>query len=162
MTNFAPTPGETRYPFLDQTLTEFLASIPADQLLRPGERRSLMRRALTNLVPNEILSRSTKQLETRGYIVTLRKHWEELQGVLASPASSDLGYVKVSEFQAALIALKNGHLSRESMMLLRGLFLELWLRSLMKQDIIVSPGRAAPSMRRSRSKSIEVSASRSP
>ena len=38
---------EARYPYLDQNLIEFILSIPADQLLRPGERRSLMRRSLT-------------------------------------------------------------------------------------------------------------------
>ena len=53
---------EARYPFLDQTLIEFLLSIPADQLLRPGERRSLMRRSLAGIVPQEILSRRTKQV----------------------------------------------------------------------------------------------------
>src|SRR5207302_11459073 len=63
LTNFPPTFDEKRYPFLDQTITEFLASIPSDQLLRPGERRSLMRRALVHIVPSEILSRRTKQLE---------------------------------------------------------------------------------------------------
>ena len=42
---------EARYPFLDQTLIEFILSIPADQLLRPGERRSLMRRSLAGIVP---------------------------------------------------------------------------------------------------------------
>ncbi len=38
---------EARYPYLDQNLIQFLLSIPADQLLRPGERRSLMRRSLS-------------------------------------------------------------------------------------------------------------------
>src|SRR5262249_27045704 len=42
----APTFEEVRYPFLDQNLIEFILSIPGEQLLRPGERRSLMRRAL--------------------------------------------------------------------------------------------------------------------
>ena len=42
---------EGRYPYLDQNLIEFILSIPASQLLRPGERRSLMRRSLVGIVP---------------------------------------------------------------------------------------------------------------
>jgi asparagine synthase (glutamine-hydrolysing) len=37
---------EYRYPFLDRELVEFLFSLPREQLVRPGRRRSLMRRAL--------------------------------------------------------------------------------------------------------------------
>ena len=58
----AQTFEEARYPFLDQTLIEFVLSIPASQFLRPGERRSLMRRSLAGIVPQEILSRRTKQV----------------------------------------------------------------------------------------------------
>src|SRR4029077_4900258 len=42
---------ETRYPFLDRDLLEFLFAVPRDQLVRPGQRRSLMRRALSGVVP---------------------------------------------------------------------------------------------------------------
>jgi asparagine synthase (glutamine-hydrolysing) len=34
---------EKRYPFLDRDLLEFIYSVPREQLLRPGQRRSLMR-----------------------------------------------------------------------------------------------------------------------
>ncbi len=65
---------ETRYPYLDQNLIEFILSIPASQLLRPGERRSLMRRSLAGLVPHEILSRKTKQLGARTPVVGLERN----------------------------------------------------------------------------------------
>src|SRR6185437_111277 len=58
LTNTAPGSvgcEEKRYPYLDQSLVEFVLAIPQSQLLRPGERRSLMRRALANIVPSEIL-----------------------------------------------------------------------------------------------------------
>src|SRR2546428_7299542 len=41
----APWRVERWYPFLDQDLVVFLTTIPLEQLLRPGERRCLMRRA---------------------------------------------------------------------------------------------------------------------
>ena len=75
---------EARYPYLDQNLIEFILSIPASQLLRPGERRSLMRRALVGIVPEEILSRRTKQVARRGPVIMLEKHWDELRDVYQS------------------------------------------------------------------------------
>lgn len=51
---------EKRYPYMDRDLVEFLFSIPSTQLLRPGERRSLLRRALNRLVPEEVLWRKAK------------------------------------------------------------------------------------------------------
>ena len=47
-------PYEKRYPVLDRDLLEFLFAIPREQLVRPGERRSLMRRALKGIVPEEV------------------------------------------------------------------------------------------------------------
>jgi|SRR6266480_2909100 len=51
---------EKRYPYLDRGLLEFVYSIPREQLVRPGQRRSLMRRALVGIVPKEILERRRK------------------------------------------------------------------------------------------------------
>src|SRR5207237_6914028 len=53
LTNTVPSLHEMRYPYLDQSFAEFLLSIPVEQLLRPGERRSLMRRAFAELLPSE-------------------------------------------------------------------------------------------------------------
>lgn len=64
---------EKRCPYLDQTLVEFLTSLPSEQLLLPGERRSLMRRSLVDILPAEILSRRTKAGAARCQVVMLEK-----------------------------------------------------------------------------------------
>jgi asparagine synthase (glutamine-hydrolysing) len=51
---------EVRYPYLDRDFLEFLYAIPREQLVRPGRRRCLMRRALVGIVPTEILERKRK------------------------------------------------------------------------------------------------------
>jgi asparagine synthase (glutamine-hydrolysing) len=133
LTNLPLTTEETRYPCLDQNLVEFLMSIPRDQLLRPGERRSLMRRALVNIVPNEVLARRTKQLEGRCYVTTLAKHWNELDHILDHSLAARFGILHGPEFKATLRGLATkGRLSIEGMTLLRGLFLELWLRGVVR------------------------------
>ncbi len=52
-------------PYYDRDLVSFLVRIPEDQLLRPRQRRSLMRRALRGLVPTDVLFRKTKWLGRR-------------------------------------------------------------------------------------------------
>jgi asparagine synthase (glutamine-hydrolysing) len=142
-----------RYPYLDQSLVEFLMQIPVDQLHRPGDRRSLMRRALARSLPGEILARQTKQIERRCYVTTLETHWEILKEILTSPISSRLGYIDQSEFKSALMTARNGQMPEHTMLLLRGLFLELWLRDTVKRGVIT-----IPPVRQKRLSQIEVRA----
>lgn len=53
---------DLRYPFLDRDLREFMYAIPPDQVVRVGQRRSLMKRSLAGIVPDEILNRRRKPL----------------------------------------------------------------------------------------------------
>jgi asparagine synthase (glutamine-hydrolysing) len=138
-----PTRDEIRYPFLDQNLAEFLMSIPPSQLLRPGDRRSLMKRALADLLPKELLLRRTKQSEIRCHIVTLQKHWEYLAPILADPLTSRFGYINPTAFRAALQEGRNGKVATYFLPLLRGLALELWLQGAVSRKII-SPPSAEP------------------
>jgi asparagine synthase (glutamine-hydrolysing) len=127
---------ETRYPYLDQDLIEFLLAIPASQLLRPGERRSLMRRSLADLVPLQILSRRTKQFGARTPVVAVEKNWEELRTAFESPISSQLGYIDHRRFLEGLLAAKSGqeiHIVR----MLRTISLEFWLRNLADRGLLM-------------------------
>ena len=133
---------EARYPFLDQTLIEFLLSIPADQLLRPGERRSLMRRSLANIVPQEILSRRTKQVGVRTPMIVLEKYWRELQTVYQTSLSSRLGYIHEAPLLKTLCAARAG----KSVPLVRVLWtisLEYWLRDLAARGLLDPPAASS-------------------
>jgi asparagine synthase (glutamine-hydrolysing) len=48
---------EIRYPYYDRDFLEFMYAIPREQVVRVGQRRSLMKRALVGIVPNELLYR---------------------------------------------------------------------------------------------------------
>jgi asparagine synthase (glutamine-hydrolysing) len=138
---------EYRYPYLDQKLIEFMLSIPAGQLLRPGQRRSLMRRALVGLVPQKILSRKTKQFGARTPVLAMDRSLDQLHDLFDAPLSANLGYIDRGRFLEKLHAAKNGqeiHISR----MLRTVSLELWLRDLAARRLIdvpgIFPGRATP------------------
>ncbi len=133
---------ENSYPCLDQDLVEFIISVPASQLLRPGERRSLMRRALVGILPPEILSRRTKATSSRWYMVALEKGWSDLRDILTDPLCSRLGYIKQNNFQQALLAVKNGKLRLDMVRLLKAICLELWLRDAAKRGVVVLPPQA--------------------
>ena len=51
---------DLRYPYLDRDLLEFMCAIPREQIVRVGQRRSLMKRALVGIVPDELLERKRK------------------------------------------------------------------------------------------------------
>jgi len=133
---------EPRYPFLDQDLIEFTLSIPAEQMLRPGERRSLMRRSLAGIVPPEILSRRTKQIGQRTLMLILEKSWNELQNIFQTPLSSRLGYID----EAQLLKTINDTRAGKSTPLVRVLWtisLEYWLRDLAARGLLAPPAATA-------------------
>lgn len=134
----SPMPCEFRFPFLDQDVIEFFLRAPAEQLLRPGERRSLMRRALKDILPEEILNRRTKQFGARRPILTLGNHLAELERLFESPISSELGFVdgeKLMESFRGAMHGKDIHIVR----LLRTVGLEIWLRDLSSRNLLKQP-----------------------
>lgn len=140
---------ETRFPYLDQDLIEFILSIPASQLSRPGQRRSLMRRSLQGIVPPELLARKTKQLATRAPIVALERHWEQISNLARHFYIADSGFIDLPKFVTSLKLARAGqrvHMPR----LLRTLSLELWLRSMINRGVIQMP-RTVERVRRQRS-----------
>lgn len=133
---------EARYPFLDQTLIEFILSIPADQMLRPGERRSLMRRSLAGIVPQEILSRQTKQVGQRTPMLVLEKYWDELQNIYQTPLSSRLGYIDAAQLLKTICDTRAGK-STPMVRVLWTISLECWLRDLAARGLLAPPAASA-------------------
>jgi asparagine synthase (glutamine-hydrolysing) len=137
-------PYEKRYPFLDRDLVGFLYAIPREQLVRPGERRSLMRRALRGLVPDEILNRKRKAYITRTPIRAISEEWSDLVEMSQRMVSSSLGIVDPDRLVRALRTGREGQ-EIPIVSLLRTLQLEFWLRHLGDWRVIAQ--RSLPNMR---------------
>lgn len=123
------------YPYLDRDLWQFAYSIPREQILRPGQRRSLMRRALVGIVPQEILNRRRKAYVSRGPLAHIGSDWPKLQGLCGRMVSNSLGYVDSSRFLEALQRAKHGH-ADDLLQLIKTLKLELWLQGLWGRGIL--------------------------
>jgi len=128
-------PYEKRYPYLDRGLLEFMFAIPREQLVRPTQRRSLMRRALVGIVPDEILNRKTKAFVARAPLVRISRLWTPWVEMTQHMVSSSLGIV---DSERLLEALQKGRRGEEvpTITLTRTLCIEGWLKDLRALGII--------------------------
>lgn len=128
-------PYEKRYPYLDRSLLEFMFAIPREQLVRPTHRRSLMRRALVGIVPDEILNRKTKAFVARSPMVAISNDWAHFAEMTHNMLSSSLGIVDSERISEALQKARRGE-EVPIVTLRRSLFLEAWLKDLRASGII--------------------------
>jgi asparagine synthase (glutamine-hydrolysing) len=128
-------PYEKRYPYLDRDLLEFMFAIPREQLVRPTQRRSLMRRALVGIVPDEILNRKTKAFVVRSPMVAISNDWAHFTEMTQNMFSSSLGIVNPERISEALQKVRRGE-EVPMVTLKRTLLLEGWLKDLHALGII--------------------------
>jgi asparagine synthase (glutamine-hydrolysing) len=126
---------EKRYPYLDRDFLEFIYAIPPEQLVRPGQRRSLMRRALAGIVPDEILNRKRKAFLMRGPALALSRQWDSLTDLSGGVISSDLGIVDREAYCEALRKARNGQ-DMPVVLLIRTIAVEMWLRNLRHWNLL--------------------------
>ncbi|PYX50211.1 MAG: hypothetical protein DMG76_35330 [Acidobacteria bacterium] len=120
---------ERRYPYLDRNLLEFVYAIPGEQILRPGQRRSLMRRALRGIDPKEILERKRKAFVARAPMTYLANDWASLSTLIHQMALNSLGIIDSEKLLEELQKARSGEVVSLPH-LLRPLVAERWLRSL--------------------------------
>ena len=139
-------PYEKRYPYLDRGLLEFMFAIPREQLVRPTQRRSLMRRALVGIVPDEILNRKTKAFVARSPMVAISNDWAHFAEMTQNMLSSSLGIVDPERISEALQKVRRGE-EVPMITLRRTLFLEDWLKDLRALGIINLDTTLKPKLR---------------
>jgi asparagine synthase (glutamine-hydrolysing) len=127
-------PYEKRYPFLDQQLLEFLYAIPREQLVRPGQRRSLLRRALVGLVPDELLNRKRKAFVSRAPMTSISTEWASITELSHHMATSSLGVVDTGSFLQVLQKARQG-MEVPLITVTRTVGFELWLRHIRDNGI---------------------------
>jgi asparagine synthase (glutamine-hydrolysing) len=133
---------ETRYPFLDRDLLEFLLAVPPDQLVRPGQRRSLMRRALADTVPQSILDRRRKAFVVRGPAIaaSMLSNFQADGSMLCS----QFGLVDEGLFAQNHALTREGH-EIPIVPVARTLLIESWLKHAVLRGVLKAPS-SAPSI----------------
>jgi len=124
---------EVSYPFLDRALIEFLQAIPFDQRVRPGESRSLQRRALRNLLPQKILNRKGKRGPDESFFRAIDREWSRLEPMFANACVCARGYMDGPALRLALQRGRHG-CQKHSFDLIKTISLEFWLRALERRN----------------------------
>lgn len=120
---------EKRYPYLDRSMLEFIYAVPREQLVRPGQRRSLMRRALVGIVPDEILNRKRKGFVTRRPLRAVYAEWHQLVTTTEHLLTASLGIVNDQILVKTLETARTGQ-AVPTVIMMRTIGLEYWLRQL--------------------------------
>jgi asparagine synthetase B (glutamine-hydrolysing) len=129
---------EVRYPYLDRDLLEFMFAIPREQIVRVGQRRSLMKRALIGIVPDELLNRKKTRTCPQEPKEEISTEWPSLAEMGWHIVGSSIGIINADRFFKALQkARRNEEVPIES--LKRTLTLESWLRHLTIQGVLTTP-----------------------
>jgi len=141
-------PIEITYPFTHRPLIEFLQAIPATQWIRPGETRSLMRRALKEYLPPQIATRKGKGSPAQATLRAAAREWPRMRALLEQPLVCARGYVNRNALKT-LLDQPDFERNPSALLLIRLSCLELWLRDLeqrqahvgsRKTEVDVSPG----------------------
>jgi asparagine synthase (glutamine-hydrolysing) len=119
---------EKRYPYLDRAFLEFMYGVPREQVVRPGERRSLMRRSLSGVVPHEVLQRRRKGYVARRPITAISDEWTRYADLTRNMVSESRGIVRSEKVLEALETARQGK-EVSVVALLRTLHIEAWLRN---------------------------------
>jgi asparagine synthase (glutamine-hydrolysing) len=131
------------YPYLDRDLLEFLFSVPPDQLLRPGQRRSLMRRALAGILPKELLHRKRKAFVIREPLAAIAAQSARLREITKEMITGSLAIVDPRIFAATLDEVRSGG-AVPLPSLLRTFGIERWLRNAAHWNVLVELDSFAP------------------
>jgi len=128
-------PYDRGFPFLDRDFLEFMFAVPRSQILRPGQYRSLMRRALAGVVPREILNRTRKAFTVRGSALRIQAMAQEIRGLFKAPLSETMGFINATRFLQSADDLAAGT-NTLMIPIKKAILLELWLRTLAGRGIL--------------------------
>jgi len=133
------------YPYPDRDFLEFLFSVPPDQLIRPGQRRSLMRRALSGIVPQELLHRKRKAFVIRGPLTAIASQYADLAPLMREMVGDSLGIIDSRALAATLDEVRSGATASVPS-LLRVFGIERWLRNVAHWNVLEDLDTYAPKL----------------
>jgi asparagine synthase (glutamine-hydrolysing) len=126
---------ETRAPLLDHKLIEFVQTIPSSLKLRGSDTKYILKRAVTGLIPDEIIHRPKM-----GFDVPIKRWFnhelrEMVDDTLNDPRTRQRGYFNQGAVMAILDEHRRGR--RDHARSLWGmLMLELWHRAFIDGDAV--------------------------
>lgn len=121
--------AETRMPFLDRRLHEFVMAVPPEYLFLPGRVKRLLRESLADLLPPEFQHRSTFCHVTPQIERGIRRELPRIKSLLASPLVVEHGLVTSRQILELVRRVEN-ETAFDWSSISRILAVEVWLRRL--------------------------------
>jgi len=118
---------QMRYPFLDRNLLEFLFNVPREQLVRPHQRRSLLRRALRGIVPSVVLDRRRKAFVVTSQLKAIAADWKSVSALTERMVLESLDILDSAVLRQTLEKARQGN-EVPLLPIMRALRLEQWLQ----------------------------------
>lgn len=118
---------EGRVPFLDPDLVKFIFTLPSSMLINKGYTKYVMREALKDILPGQILNRKWKVGFTTPEVAWFREQKESVYEIINSASFRSrevFNYSLIKQFVADFYDGKHD----ESMVIWRFINLELWYR----------------------------------
>jgi len=122
---------ETRLPFLDYRLVEYLFSLPSSSKIKGGETKFVFRNAMEGILPDKILQRQSKfGFETPGNEwIKLPEISEFIRNILNSKSFKERGYFDVKYIKKIFKNKNNqGFVKHNGEVIWKVILLELWFR----------------------------------
>ncbi len=141
---------ESRVPFLDHKLVEFTASIPAQYAIQGLAGKRILKEAVEDLLPHDIIYRKKMGFPTPWAYWLAGSQLNDLEKMLSSPRTLERGFFKpeaVKKLFAEHRAGRRDHGNR----IWRLLNLETWMRVCIDRESGALPQSAAGSNRRAAS-----------
>lgn len=120
---------EARYPFFDRRLVEFCLALPADQKLREGHQRYILRRAMQGILPPEVQWRDSKgNLSSNFYLKLLSEGRDVLDRVMAEDLDAARGYIDPALLRETYSRYVAEPSNPDAMTLFLGVAFAAWIR----------------------------------
>jgi asparagine synthase (glutamine-hydrolysing) len=131
---------ESRVPFLDHVLVEFAASIPARFKTRGLSGKLVLKEAISDLLPEDVLHRRKMGFPTpwRGWLAG--PQFDVIQALLLEPRSLDRGLFRQESLRRLFIEHRTRRADHGDK-IWRLLNLELWHRVFIEKDSVVKWGK---------------------
>ena len=124
---------ESRVPFLDHTFVEFAMRMPDRLKIRRGTQKWVLKKAVEDLLPQEILYRKKLGFPTPWSRWLKGPQLQEIRDLLLEPRSMDRRLFKRAAIERLFDEHKGGHVDHYDR-IWRLLNLELWHRVCMESD----------------------------
>lgn len=124
---------ESRVPYLDQELVEYILALPSEAIIRDGWSRIILRDAMRGILPDRIRRRRWKVGFTTPEIRWLKNRRAAFGSILASPSFHSRPYWDALAVLRAFRGACAGKLDN-SMFFWRAINVELWLRTFFNEN----------------------------